>query len=133
MAVLFCTGIFAITVFPINNLYLKKVNMTTKVQEMKMTKLVAKGTRELKKWDEKTYSEAEGGVKLTASTVVNSLHGDIEGEAKLEYVMVYFPDGSATCIGLEQVTGRLGDRSGSFVVRHEGRFENMTAKGSFSV
>jgi Protein of unknown function (DUF3224) len=100
---------------------------------MEMTKLVAKGNRELKKWDEKTYSEVQGGPKLTASTVINSLDGDIEGEAKLEYVMMYLPDGSATCLGLEQVTGRLGDRSGSFVLRHEGKFEAMTAKGSFSV
>jgi uncharacterized protein DUF3224 len=105
----------------------------TKIQEMKMTKLVAKGNRELKKWEEKTYSETQGGPKLTTSTVVNSLHGDIEGEATLEYVMIYFADGSATCIGLEQVTGRLGSRSGSFVLRHEGKFENMTAKISFTV
>ena len=104
-----------------------------KAEEIHMTKLTAKGTRELKKWEEKTYSEIQGGPKLTTSTVINSLQGDIEGEAKLEYLMMYRADGSATCVGLEQVTGRLGDRSGSFVLRHEGKFEAMTAKASFTV
>jgi hypothetical protein len=132
IAVVFCTAIIAIAVFAMDNLSLKKVPMT-KVQEINTTKLVAKGNRELKKWEEKTYSEVQGGPKLTTSMVVNSLHGDIEGEATLEYVMVYLADGSATCVGIEQVTGRLGDRSGSFVLRHEGRFEAMTAKGSFTV
>lgn len=131
IAALSCTLIIATTVFAIHNLSLKKVNMA-KVQEMH-TKLVAKGTRNLTKWEEKTYSETEGGPKLTTSAVVNTIHGDLEGEATLEYIMVYLPDGSATCLGLEQVTGRLGDRSGTFVLRHEGKFESMTAKGSFTV
>ena len=133
---LFCTVIIPIAVFGMCNLSLRKVYMTkaqTKVQEINTTKRVAKGTRELKQWDEKTYSEVQGGPKLTNSAVVNSLHGDIEGEAKLEYLMIYLADGSAVCIGLEQVTGRVGERSGSFALRHEGKFENMTAKGSFTV
>ncbi len=98
-----------------------------------MRKLTAKGSRELKNWEEKTYSEVRGGPKLTNSTAINSFHGDIEGEAKLEYLMIYLPDGSASFIGLEQVTGKIGDRSGSFVLRHEGKFAGMTADVSFTV
>src|SRR5438128_1040524 len=114
-AALFCALILAIAVFAMQNLSLKEMYMM-KAEEIHMTKLTAKGTRELKKWEEKTYSEIQGGPKLTTSTVINSLQGDIEGEAKLEYLMMYRADGSATCVGLEQVTGRLGDRSGSFVL-----------------
>jgi len=98
-----------------------------------VTKLAARGTREMKKWEEKTYSEVQGGPKLTTSTVANAFHGDIEGEAQLEYLMIYLADGSASFIGLEQVTGRIGDRSGSFVLRHEGKFEAMAARVSISV
>lgn len=98
-----------------------------------MRKLTAKGSRESKNWEEKTYSEVQGGPKLTNSMSLNSFHGDIEGEAKLEYLMIYFTDGSASFTGLEQVTGKIGSRSGSFVLRHEGKFENMTADVTFSV
>ncbi len=97
------------------------------------TTLTAKGSRELKNWEEKTYSEVQEGAKLANSTAFNSFHGDIEGEAKLEYLLIYFADGSASFTGLEQVTGKIGSRSGSFVLRHEGKFENMTADVTFSV
>lgn len=98
-----------------------------------MTTLGAKGNREMMKWEETAYSEVQGGPKLTTSAVTTAIHGDIEGDAQLEYLMIYLPDGSASFVGLEQVTGRIGDRSGSFVLRHEGRFEATTARVSIAV
>ena len=98
-----------------------------------MTKLSAKGSRDLKNWEEKTYSEIQGGPKLTVSTAINSFHGDIEAEATVEYLMIYLAGGSASFTGLEQVTGRIRNRTGSFVLRHEGKFEGMTADVSLTV
>ena len=46
-------------------------------------------TFEGKNWDEKPFSEIEGGPKLTRASVTNVYHGDIEGEGTLEYLMVY--------------------------------------------
>ncbi len=74
----------------------------------------ATGTFEVKAWDEKPFDEIDGGGKLARASVTKSFHGDIEGEGKVEYLMMHRADRSAIFVGLERVTGRLGDRSGSF-------------------
>jgi len=87
----------------------------------------------IKTWDEKPFSEGEGLPKLTRATVTKSFTGDIEGEGKLEYLMVYRGDGSATFVGLERVVGRLAGKAGSFVLQRTGVFEGGVAKESYSV
>jgi hypothetical protein len=47
--------------------------------------------------------------------------------------MMYRSDGSATFIGLERVVGRIGDKTGTFVLQRIGVFENGRAKESYSV
>ena len=75
---------------------------------IKQTK--AKATFEVKTWDEKPYSELTGGAKFTRANVTTTIHGDIEGEGTLEYLMFYPGDGTASFVGLEHVIGRIGDR-----------------------
>lgn len=77
-------------------------------------------------WNETPFSEVEEGGKLSRASVVKSYSGDIEGEGVLEYLMSYRADGSAEFYGLERVTGKIGDRAGSFIVQHSGNFENGT-------
>jgi hypothetical protein len=81
-------------------------------------------------WKEAPFSEVEQGGKLTRASVRKSYTGEIEGEGVLEYLMSYKPDGSAEFVGLERVSGRIGDHPGSFVLQHSGKFENgaMTQK-----
>ena len=93
----------------------------------------ATATFEVKSWDEQSYQEFEGGTKLTRASVTTSYHGDIEGEGTLEYLMFYGEDGSASFVGLERVAGRVGNRSGSFVLRHSGAYEGGTAKDTYVV
>jgi hypothetical protein len=93
----------------------------------------ATATFEIKSWDEKPYNEIEGLPKLTRASVTKSFKGDIEGEGTLEYLMMYRADGSASFIGLERVVGRLGGRSGSFVLQHSGTFEGGVAKATYFV
>ena len=64
-----------------------------------------------------------GMPKLTRASVVKSYQGDITGEGKLEYLMMYRDDGSASFVGLERVVGSVGGRSGSFVLQHSGTFK----------
>ena len=90
----------------------------------------ATATFEIATWDEQPFGEVDGGPRLTRVTVTKSFHGDIEGEGALEYLMVHREDGSASFVGLERVIGRLGDRSGSFVLQHTGTFEGGTAKAT---
>ena len=93
----------------------------------------AKATFTLKSWEEKTYDEIEGSPKLTRASVTKSYQGDIEGEGKLEYLMMYLSASSASFIGLERVVGSVGGRSGSFVLQHRGTFEGGVAKVMLSV
>lgn len=93
----------------------------------------AKATFDIKSWDEKTYNEIEGAPKLTRASVTKSYQGDIEGEGKVEYLMMYRTAGSASFTGLERVTGSIGGRSGSFVLQHTGTFEDGVAKVTLSV
>jgi len=87
----------------------------------------------IKSWDEKPYSEGPDLPKLTRAGVVKTFTGDIEGEGRVEYLMMYRSDGSATFVGLERIVGRIGGKAGSFVLQRTGVFENGRAKESFSV
>ncbi len=88
----------------------------------------ATATFQVKSWDEKPYNEGEGLPKMTRASVVTSYEGDIQGEGTLEYLMVYCDDGIASFTGMERIVGRVGERTGSFVLQHGGTYEGGTAK-----
>jgi len=90
-------------------------------------------TFSLKTWDEKPYNELLGELKMTRSSVAYIYQGDIEGESTLDYLMVYRPDESGSFVGLERVIGRVGGRSGSFVLQHTGTFNKSDVSGTFAV
>lgn len=87
----------------------------------------------IKSWEEKPYSEGQDRPKLTRASVTKTYTGDIEAEAHVEYLMMYRSDGSASFVGLERVVGRIGDKTGSFVLQRTGVFENGQAKESYAV
>lgn len=84
-------------------------------------------------WDEKPYSEGQDLPRLTRASVAKTYTGDIEGEGKVEYVMMYRSDGSASFLGLERFSGRIGGKPGTFVLQRIGVFENGQAKESYTV
>lgn len=87
----------------------------------------------IKRWDEQAYSEGQDLPKLTRARVTKTFTGDIEGEGEVEYLMMYRSDGSAALVGLERFTGRIGARSGTFVLQRAGVFEGGQAKESYAV
>lgn len=87
----------------------------------------------IKRWDEKPFSEGPDLPKMTRATVTKTFTGDIDAEGQVEYVMMYRADGTATFVGLERISGRIGDKSGSFVLQRSGVFEGGQAKEAFSV
>jgi hypothetical protein len=87
----------------------------------------------IQSWNEKPYSESQDLPRLSRASVTKTFTGDIEGEGQVEYLMMYRSDGSATFVGLERVVGRIGGRTGSFVLQRIGVFENGQAKESYSV
>jgi hypothetical protein len=85
-------------------------------------------------WDEKPYAELEDGGKLTNASVKQVLSGDIEGEGAVEWLMCYRPDHTAYFVGLQRITGRIGDRTGGFVAAQtDGTFDGKEARGALSV
>jgi Protein of unknown function (DUF3224) len=94
----------------------------------------ATGTFKIEGWDETTYAETGDGGKLTRASVKQAFVGDIEGEGSVEWLMCYRPDQTADFVGLQQVTGRLGERSGSFaLLQTDGTFDGREARGELSV
>src|SRR5512134_1377423 len=93
----------------------------------------AKARFAIKSWDEKPYSEGQDRPRLTRASVTKTYTGDIEGEGEVEYLMMYRSDGSATFVGLERVVGRIGSKTGTFVLQRTGTFEGGQAKESYSV
>lgn len=83
--------------------------------------------------DEKPWSEGGDLPRLTRASVTKTFTGEIEGEGHVEYLMMYRGDGSAIFVGFERITGRIGGRSGTFVLQRSGVFENGQAKESYTV
>ena len=96
-------------------------------------KKLARATFEIRNWDEKPYAEMAGASKLTRVSVAKVYKGDIEGEGKLEYLMAYGHDGSASFVGIERLIGRIGDKRGNFVFQHVGTFKDGVAKSTWLV
>jgi hypothetical protein len=93
----------------------------------------AQGTFTVKSWDENTYEELEGNAKLTKARMVFSYAGDLEAEGISDTLMCYRDDGTAVYTGLDLMTGQLGGRSGTFVLRSEGGYEGGAAKTSWHI
>jgi hypothetical protein len=93
----------------------------------------AQGTFEISSWDENAYVELDGGAKLTRASVGQAFSGDLEGEGSVEWLMCYREDKTADFVGLQRFVGRLGSRSGSFVMRTQGTFDGEKAAGELSV
>lgn len=87
----------------------------------------------IRNWDEKPYSEGQDLPRLTRASVTKAYTGDIAGEGKAEYLMLYRSDGSASFVGLERVVGGIGGKAGSFVLQRVGVFEDGLAKESYFV
>lgn len=87
----------------------------------------------IKNWDEKPYGEGQDLPRLTRASVTKTFTGDIEAEGQVEYLMMYRNDGSATFVGLERVVGRIGGKTGTFVLQRIGVFESGQAKESYAV
>ena len=96
-------------------------------------KNVANSRFTIKSWDEKPYSEGQDLPKLTRAAVTKTFTGDITGDGHVEYLMMYRNDGSATFVGLERFVGRIGGKTGTFVLQRTGVFEGGQAKESYSV
>jgi hypothetical protein len=89
-------------------------------------------------WDEKSTPEENAkGPHIARAHTTNEYAGRIEGTGVNDYAMYYSGSGegwgAGTYHGYELVTGTVDGRKGSFVLRHEGSFEDTTVRGTFTV
>jgi hypothetical protein len=77
----------------------------------------AAGRVESKSWDQWSYASVDDAPELAHASGVDLYHGDIEAEVTWQGVTLARDDGSGVTVGLQRVVGRVGDRSGSFVLQ----------------
>src|SRR5262245_16764838 len=93
----------------------------------------ARGSFEVKHWNEAPYEELGDGAKLTRAEVDQSFTGDVAGEGAAQWLMSYRRDGTAHFVGLQRVAGVIGDRKGSFVLETVGEFDGAEARWTATV
>jgi hypothetical protein len=91
------------------------------------------GTYKTTHWNEQEYSQLEGGPKLTVAENELALEGGIQGKGIRRYSVVHMTDGSNRHTGHMSITGRVGDREGSFVVEDSGMGSADGASGTWKI
>ena len=88
---------------------------------------------EVKTYEPQSYDEPDQGPQLVRIHVVERFSGDIEADGVAQFLQVSLADDAASFVGLERVSGRIGDRSGTFVLQDEGTLEGTTVSGRWFV
>src|SRR3989337_3685092 len=81
-------------------------------------------------WHEQPYEDLEGSGKLTRASVTQTFSGDIEGDGAVTWLMAYTADDAADYVGIQRITGRLGDRDGTVVLTTTGSFDGAVPPGT---
>jgi hypothetical protein len=79
------------------------------------------GTFEVKLNPQNTYAKGQEGINLGRMTIDKSYAGELEAESKGEMLSAMTTvKGSAGYVAIEQVSGRLQGKTGTFVLQHFG-------------
>jgi hypothetical protein len=100
----------------------------------------AKATYAVSKWDESTLDQISATTKMTKASVEYSFSGELQGKAKVEYLMFYrhfdLNDqhrARASYTGLVRFEGTLAGKAGSFVMQDSGTFEGGAAVSALQI
>ncbi|HEV2104081.1 MAG TPA: DUF3224 domain-containing protein [Candidatus Eisenbacteria bacterium] len=94
---------------------------------------LATGRFQIGTWDEKPLEDPEGGPKLARASVAETFTGDLEGEARVEYLLAYGGPDAAQFTGFSPVAGRLAGRTGTFVLQRAGVYAAGAAMATWNV
>ena len=87
---------------------------------------------EIKSWDEKPYREFDDGRKFTRAEVALGAADGIDS-ATFDALMFYRADGTSSYVSLMSISGTLGGKSGSIVLRGTGGYDGTAAVGESTV
>ena len=91
------------------------------------------GTFEVTSWSEAQTAGLEESAKVSTASIGQRFSGDIEADTISDTVMTYHDDGTAEFVAYQRVVGRIGDRSGSLVLRGFGRYDGNEARTELEV
>jgi Protein of unknown function (DUF3224) len=98
-----------------------------------ISKTHATGQIEVKTYEPRTYDESSDGSTLVEIHVSETFSGEIDGEGVVRFLQAVRADGSASFVGIERVTGTVGERRGSFLLQDAGTLEGSTVRGEWFV
>jgi hypothetical protein len=93
----------------------------------------ATGKITVKSYEPAPYDEPADSPTLSRIHVEETFSGDIEAEGVVDFLQAQMADGSASFVGIERVTGSLGERSGSFLLQDQGTVSGSTVSGEWFV
>jgi hypothetical protein len=85
------------------------------------------------KYEPAPYDEPAEGPVLTRIHVEESFSGDITGDGVVEFLQAARPDGPASFVGIERVTGTLAGREGTFLLQDAGTVAGNVVSGDWFV
>lgn len=87
----------------------------------------------VKKYEPVAYDQSTDAPVLSKIHVEETFDGDIKGDGAVEFLQAARADGSASFVGIERVTGSVGDRTGSFLLQDKGTVEGNIVSGEWFV
>jgi hypothetical protein len=91
------------------------------------------GTFELLSGGEEPYREDPDGPRLTHAKGTQRFGGGIEGNGSVDWLVCYRPDKTARFVGLQRIDGRIGDRTGGFVLEATSTYDGKASTGTWEV
>lgn len=91
------------------------------------------GSFQVTSWDESPFNENDDGSKQSHAKITQVYTGGIVGSSELQYLMSYQSQSKARFVGFETVNGSVNGVHGSFVLQHDGKFEDGVAHSDFRV
>ena len=85
------------------------------------------------KYEPAAYDEPADGPVLTRIHVEESFTGDISGDGVVEFLQAAGDDGLASFVGIERVTGTVGDLTGTFLLQDAGTVQDSIVSGDWFV
>jgi hypothetical protein len=88
---------------------------------------------DVKKYEPRSYDQPAEGSVLARIHVEEEFSGDIEGSGVAEFLQTARSETEASFVGVERVTGRIGGRSGAFVLQDAGTLKDGIVSGTWFV
>ena len=99
--------------------------------EIQMTKIA--GTYEMSEWNEETLLNKEPPKKCTRVKAPGVFSGQMSGSGQTHYLINYVSEKTGPFTGYTFFEGKIGNRSGSFVLADEGIFDPEAATTKWTI